>query len=121
MSRLHRVLARWPLTVKVPLLVAALMIAVAIGISNTVLQRLSETQEEHLAQLTGAYLDGVSTAVHPFVIRGDVWETFDVLDRARQRYAGVRAKYAIVALPDETVLAASDPLRFPTASRLPAT
>jgi len=117
--RLHRVLASWPLTVKVPLLVAALMIAVAVGISNTVLQRLSDTQEEHLAQLTGAYLDGLSTAVQPFVIRGDVWESFDVLDRARQRYAGVRAKYTIVALPDETVLAASDPLRFPSASRLP--
>lgn len=119
MSWVHRAFASWPLTVKVPLLVAGLMIAVAIGISNTVLQRLSQTQEEHLAQLTGAYLDGLSTAVQPFVIRGDVWETFDVLDRARQRYAGVRAKYAIVALPDESVLAASDPLRFPTASRLP--
>jgi signal transduction histidine kinase len=114
-----RYAARWPMTVKVPLLVAALMIAVAVGISHTVLQRLTQTQEQHLAQLTDAYLDGLSTAVHPFVIRGDVWETFDVLDRARQRYLGVRAKYAIVTLPDESVLAASNPMRFPTATRLP--
>ena len=79
------------------------MIAIAVGISNIVLKRLSDMQEEHLRQLTAAYLDGLSTALQPFVIRRDVWETFDVLDRARARYAGVRAKYAIVSLPDETV------------------
>lgn len=119
MRALRRTFSRWPMTVKVPLLVAALMIAVAVVISNIVLTRLSDTQEEHLRQLTGAYLDGLSTALQPFVIRRDVWETFDVLDRARARYAGVRAKYAIVSLPDETILAASDPIHFPSLGALP--
>jgi hypothetical protein len=93
------------MAVKVPLLVAAMMLAIAVVISNFVLKRLSDVHERHLGQLTAAYLDGLSTALQHFVIRRDVWETFDVLDRARTRYAGVGAKYIIVSQPDETVLA----------------
>ena len=46
-------------------------------------------------------------------IHADVWETFDALDRARDRYAGLKVRFAIVALPNGKVLAASDPLKFP--------
>jgi signal transduction histidine kinase len=110
--------ARWPLIFKVPLLVATLMIAVALVISNIVLDRLAHDQKTNLAQLAGAYLDGLSTALLPYVQRKDIWESFDVLDRARNRYQGLNTRYSLVTLADGSVLAASDPHRFPTGTRL---
>ncbi len=109
----------WPLAVKVPLLVACLMIVVAVVISQVVLSRLARDQETNLRLLTNAYLDGLSAAVLPAVIRTDPWEAFDALDRARGRYSGVVARYAIVELPDGSVLAASDPIVFPVKKAMP--
>jgi signal transduction histidine kinase len=44
---------------------------------------------------------------------------FDALDRGRSRYAGVEPLFVIVELPNGTILAASDPLRFPAQSAVP--
>jgi signal transduction histidine kinase len=110
----------WPLSWKVPLLVACLMVGIATMISQVVLSRLASDQESNLRMLTNAYLDGISAAVIQPVIRADVWETFDALDRARNHYSGVEAKFVIVELPDHKFLAASDPIRFPVRSALPA-
>lgn len=112
--------ATWPLLLRVPLAVAALMVAVGVAASNVVLARLGAVQRTHLEQLTGAYLDGLSTAVLPSVIRADVWETFDALDRARDRYRGVKARFTAVTLPNGQVLASSDPRAFPSGEPLPA-
>jgi signal transduction histidine kinase len=109
----------WPLSWKVPLLTAGLMIGIAATISQVVLSRLASDQESNLRALTNAYLDGISAAVTQPVMRGDVWETFDALDRARTHYTGVAARYVIVELPDKRVLAASEPLRFPVRSSIP--
>jgi signal transduction histidine kinase len=109
----------WPLLWKVPLLVACLMVGIAMMISQVVLSRLASDQENNLRMLTNAYLDGISAAVIQPVIRADVWETFDALDRARNHYSGVEAKFVIVELPDHKVLAASEPVRFPVRSALP--
>jgi signal transduction histidine kinase len=111
---------RWPLVLTVPLLVAALMIATAAVISQIVLARVIKDQEANLSILANAYLDGLSASVLPAVIRGDVWETFDALDRARTQYSGVEARYAIVELPNGMILAASDPVRFPLHTDVPA-
>ena len=110
----------WPLQLKVPMLVAGLMVAISVVMSNIVLQRLVQDQETHLRELTDSYLDGLSTAVVPYVIRRDVWETFDILDRARDRYTGVNALYTVVTLQDKSVLAASDPVRSPVGAPIPA-
>jgi signal transduction histidine kinase len=110
---------RWPLTLKIPLLVVVLMVAVGLAISNTVLRRLAADQELHLRQLADSYLDGLSTAVQPNLLRRDVWETFDTLDRARGRYSALKTRYALVALKDGTVLAASDPVAYPTGVPVP--
>ncbi len=115
MSPLTRI-ANWPLAWKVPLLAAGLMIGVAAVISQVVLTRLASDQENNLRLLTSAYLDGLSAAVLPSAQRGDVWEAFDALDRARSRYSGVNVRFAIVELPNGKVLAASDPLQFPVQS-----
>jgi signal transduction histidine kinase len=113
-------MGNWPLTWKVPLLVAGLMVGIAALISQVVLSRLQSDQEANLRLLTSAYLDGVSAAVLPATIRGDTWEAFDALDRARSRYSGVDVRYSIVVLPNDKVLAASDPARFPVQSAIPS-
>ncbi len=110
----------WPLTLKVPLLVAFLMVSVAVLVSHVILQRLAEDQESNLQQLTESYLDGLSTALLPNVLRHDIWETFDVLDRAKQRYSGLKDRFTVVVLADDTVLAASDPSLFSVGQLLPA-
>ena len=110
-----------PITVKVPLMVVTLMVAVGVVLSNQVLVRLSATQERHLEELTGAYLDGLSASLVPHVLREDIWEIFDQLDRTRHAYVGLSAIYTIVAEPGGTVLAASEPNLFPSQASVPKT
>ena len=64
MVRLWHV-AAWPLVVKVPVLVAGLMVTVAVTTSQVVLWRFAQDQKSNLELLTGAYLDGLSAAVLP--------------------------------------------------------
>lgn len=109
----------WPLSFKVPLLVGALMVLLGGVVSNAVLLQLSNTQENHIRHLSEAYLNGVSSAVLPHVLRSDVWESFDVLDRARSQYGGLYVKNTVIALNDNTILAASNPVLFPTDNLIP--
>jgi signal transduction histidine kinase len=104
----------WPLSFKVPILVAVLMFAVSASITNRVLARLEVNQEQHLQQLASAYLDGLSASLIPAVFREDVWEVFDTLDRSRESYKGLNVKWTIVTNADGKILAASDPSRFPS-------
>ena len=106
--------ATWPLSVKVPLLVAVLMIAVSAIVTNRVLARLEDNQEQHLQQLASAYLDGLSSSLIPSVFREDVWEVFDTLDRSRERYKGLNVRWTIVTNAEGKILAASDPAKFPS-------
>ena len=109
----------WPLVLKAPLLVVILMFAVSVIITNQVLSRLDATQQRHLRQLTSAYLDGLTSALLPSVVRDDVWEVYDTLDRSRAQYRSLNVNWTIVTGADGQVLAASDPGRFPTQSRPP--
>ncbi len=104
----------WPITVKVPMLVVLLMVIVSAVITNRVLARLADTQERHLEQLAAAYLDGLSTSLTPSVLREDIWEVFDTLDRSRERYRGLNVDWAVVTDGNNRVLAATDPTRFPS-------
>jgi signal transduction histidine kinase len=119
LARLRGGIAAWPMAVKVPLSVVLIVVAAAVGLSQAVLSRLSAEQENHLQSLAGAFLDGLSTATMPAVLRRDVWEVFDALDRARGQYSGLRALYTVVTTPDGQILASSDPDRFPTQTAMP--
>lgn len=110
---------RWPLALRVPVLVSLLMIAAAAVLSQGVLQRLSRDQERHLGELSAAYLDGLATALQPAAIRRDVWETFDALDRAQGRYTALHPGVAMLVLPDGSILASSEPRRFVLGTALP--
>lgn len=109
----------WPIAVKVPIVVALLMICVSAVITNVVLARLNDTQEQHLTELTGAYLDGLSTSVQPHVLRQDVWEVFDALDRSARLYQGLTVAWTTVTGEGGLVLASSHPEDFPSQIALP--
>lgn len=87
--------------------------------SDRVMTRLGESQERHLRELSGAYLDGLSSSLQPAVLQEDVWEVFDGLDRAKALYAGLDAVLTIVMNPDSRVIASSVPASFPTGSAVP--
>lgn len=69
----------WPITIKVPLAVVALMILVGLVLSERVLARLTETQQRHLVELSQSYLDGLSSAIAPSILREDNWEVYDAI------------------------------------------
>jgi signal transduction histidine kinase len=106
--------SEWPITVKVPLIVMMLMLAISFIISNTVLRRLADTQERSLRALSQAYLDGLSVMLLPNILREDIWEVFDGLDRARTAHAGLNALNTIVLNSANRVIAATSPKDFPS-------
>ncbi|SKA26576.1 sensor histidine kinase [Consotaella salsifontis] len=102
---------RWPLSVKVPLAVAALMILVGAVLSERVLAGLAETQKVHLMDLAQSYLDGLSSALAPSILRDDTWAMFDAIERAESLNKGVRSIETVVTDTEGAVIAASDPRR----------
>lgn len=69
----------------------------------------SEMQEQHLAAVAGTYFDGLSTALMPAVLREDIWETYDILDRTRSIFTTVAPLETVVTGRDDKVIATSDP------------
>lgn len=109
---------RWPLSFRVPALVVLLMFTISAVITDRVLARLDTSQSRHLNELTNAYLDGISSAILPHVLRDDVWETYDALKRAGKRYRGLDVSWTTVVDRDDRVIASSLPKRFTLQSRL---
>jgi hypothetical protein len=109
----------WPVVIKVPVLVALLMVAISVVLTNQVLERLAESQARHFRELTAAYLDGLSSSVIPAVLRDDSWETFDHLDRSRSLYRGLTVVETVVVGADGMVLAASNPKAVATFTPIP--
>lgn len=105
-----------PMTAKVPLAVSALMVLVALLISERVLARLTETQTRHLIELSRSYLDGLSSSIGPSLVREDNWEVFDAIDRARQLNKSLRPAETIVTNSEGAVVAASNPRQHPIGS-----
>ncbi|MBN8945464.1 MAG: HAMP domain-containing histidine kinase [Rhizobiales bacterium] len=111
---------RWPFVVKVPASVALLMLIASVVVSAQVLSRLSETQARHLEALSGSYLDGVSSSLIPHLLRDDTWEVFDNLERAKALYRSLKVQGTIVTRPNRSIVASTDPARFPTEDMLPS-
>jgi len=111
---------RMPLSVRVPILVAILMVVISAVISERVLDRLTRTQETSLQSLAEAYLDGLSSSVVPAVLREDIWEVYDALDRSSAIYRSLAPLDTVVTNSQGRVLAASDPLEFQSFSTLPS-
>lgn len=107
---------RLPLSLRVPLIAAGMMVLVGVVASQQVMAALGAVQEERLRELARLHVDGLAVALGPAVQRHDVWEVFDTLDRARLAMAGQRLVLTVVADEEGRVIAASDPLRAPVDS-----
>lgn len=106
----------WPITVKVPIAVASLMLLVGFVLSERVLSRFGDTQERHLVELSQSYLDGLSSAITPSILREDNWEIFDAITRMQAINKSLHPTETIVTNADGAVIAASDPRQHPVGS-----
>lgn len=102
-----------PLSLRVPLLAAMLMVLVGVVASHQVLSTLDRVQDTRLRELARLHVEGLSLALGPSVLRKDIWEVYDTLDRAGS--TGSSRRMLLTAVSDETgkVLAATDPRRVP--------
>jgi len=105
-----------PLSIKLPLLAAAMMVLVGTVASQQVLRSLAQVQDARIQELARMHVEGLSVALGPLVLRHDIWEVYDTLDRAAQ--AGEGRRMVLTAVADERgrVLAATDPRRVPVDS-----
>jgi signal transduction histidine kinase len=108
-----------PITVKAPVVVVLLMLAIGIAVSERVLARLINSQERHLGDLANAYLDGLASPLTEPVLRGDPWEVFDILDRTKRSFAAVKPVETIVTDAGGRVLASSNPRHAGIGTALP--
>jgi signal transduction histidine kinase len=102
-----------PVTLRVPLIMAALMILLGLMASQSVLAALGRVQDARLSETARLHVEGLSVALGPSVLRQDVWEVYDILDRARAGSEGQRLLLTVVADEQGRVLAATDPRRSP--------
>lgn len=108
----------WPLAIRIPLLVIALVLGVA-GITSALLLSFEiHEQDRHLDEMAAAYLDALAASLQPAVARRDVWEAFDVMDRASARGGALTPTAIIAVLPDGMVLASSKPRQFRVGSAI---
>lgn len=112
--------AQWfqnlPVTLRVPVVTAVLMIALGFVASQGVLTALRRVQDSRLVETARLHVEGLSVALGPFVLRQDVWEVYDILERARAASDAQRLLQAVVSDERGLVLAASDPTRAPVGS-----
>jgi signal transduction histidine kinase len=112
MRFLHRFRAL-PVTLRVPLVTAGLMIVLGLVAGQSVLTALGRVQDARLSETARLHVEGLSVALGPSVLRQDVWEVYDILDRARSTYEGQRLLLSIVGDERGRILAATDPPRAP--------
>ncbi|EAQ26061.1 sensor histidine kinase [Roseovarius sp. 217] len=109
-----------PLSIKLPLLAAAMMVLVGTVASQLVLRSLAQVQDARIQELARMHVEGLSVALGPLVLRHDIWEVYDTLDRAAQGSEGRRMVLTAVADERGKVLAATDPKRVPMDSDIAA-
>lgn len=102
-----------PVTLRVPLVMAGLMVLLGFVASQGVLSALGRVQDARLSETTRLHVEGLSVALGPSVLRQDVWEIYDILERARSASEGQRLLLSIVADERGRILAATDPRRAP--------
>lgn len=112
---LHR-LGTWPITIRVAVATAVLMILLGLVASQQVLSTLGKLQDERLREYARLHVEGLAVALGPFALHKDVWEVYDTLDRAQSNTPGERILFTVVADERGRVLAATDPARAPVDS-----
>jgi signal transduction histidine kinase len=103
--------------VKGPLLAAGLLVLVGMLASILVLRTLVATQERHLRELALLEFAGIEATVGPFVVRDDIWEMFDLLDRVTHRDGSLRPLRATLIDPLGRVIVSSEPALHPVGAQ----
>ena len=104
------------LSLRVPLIAAALMVLLGVVASQLVLSALGSVQDARMRELAQLHVEGLAVALGPSVLRRDVWEVYDTLDRATAAMDVQRMVLTVVADDAGRVIAASDPHRAPVDS-----
>ncbi|SIN76554.1 sensor histidine kinase [Vannielia litorea] len=107
---------KWPVTIRVALATACLMVLLGLVASQQVLSTLARLQSARLQEFARLHVEGLAVALGPFALHRDVWEVYDTLDRARTSASGGRVLFTVVADDHGRVLAATDPNRAPVDS-----
>ncbi|MDF0602900.1 HAMP domain-containing sensor histidine kinase [Psychromarinibacter sp. C21-152] len=110
----------WPITIRVALATAVLMVLLGLAASQQVLSTLGRLQDARLREYARLHVEGLAVALGPFALHKDVWEVYDTLDRARTNASGQRILFTVVADDRGSVLAATDPTRAPVDSGIDA-
>ncbi|WP_114964745.1 sensor histidine kinase [Alkalilacustris brevis] len=95
--------------VKGPLLAAGLLVLFGALASQLVLRTLVATQERHLREMAALEFAGVEATIGPFVVRDDIWEMFDLLDRVTHREGSLRPVRATLVDPLGRSIVSSEP------------
>lgn len=103
----------WPITIRVALATAILMVLFGVVASQQVLSTLGRFQDARLQEYARLHVEGLAVALGPFALHKDVWEVYDTLDRARMNASGERTLFTVVADERGRVLAATNPVRAP--------
>lgn len=112
--------SRIPLSLRLPIFAAGLMILLGIVASQMVLTTLSRVQDARLRELADLHVESLSVALGPLVLREDIWGVYDTLRRASGEAEGQRMVFTAVSGPDRRIIAATDPRRAPLDAPLPA-
>jgi hypothetical protein len=72
----------WPITIRVAVATAVLMVLLGIVASQQVLSTLGRLQDARLQEYAWLHVEGLALALGPFALHKDVWEVYDTLDRA---------------------------------------
>ena len=101
-----------------PLLTAALMVALGVVASQQVLAALDRLQDARIREIARLHVETLSVALGPHVLRDDVWEVYDTLQRAAGEGDGRRMIFTAVADEEGRVIAATQPDRAPLDSSI---
>ena len=110
----------WPITLRVAVATAVLMVLLGLAASQQVLSTLGRLQDARLQEYARLHVEGLAVALGPFALHKDVWEVYDTLDRARAKASGERILFTVVADDRGRILAATDPARAPVDSEVAA-
>jgi signal transduction histidine kinase len=110
----------WPITMRVAVATAVLMVLLGLVASQQVLSTLGRLQDARLREYARLHVEGLAVALGPYALHKDVWEVYDTLDRARTNASGERILFTVVADDRGRVLAATDPARAPVDSDVAA-
>lgn len=113
------VLGKIPLSLRLPIFAASLMILLGIVASQQVLSTLSRLQDARLREIAELHVESLSVALGPLVLRQDIWGVYDTLLRASGENNNQRMVFTAVTDNDHRVIAATDPRRAPLDEPLP--